>query len=75
MPRGPKGEHRPADVIGAAVMVAKLATGELEEQKSPAPKRATGRKIGGKRRAEKLSSEERRRIAKKASDVRWGNKL
>ena len=28
MPRGPRGEKRPADVIGAAVMVAKIATGE-----------------------------------------------
>jgi hypothetical protein len=27
MPRGPRGEKRPADVIGAAVMVAKIATG------------------------------------------------
>jgi hypothetical protein len=74
MPRGPKGERRPADVIGAAIMVAKIATGELEEQKSPAPKRATGGKIGGKRRAEKLSTEERQRIAKKAAKARWGNK-
>jgi hypothetical protein len=31
MPRGPKGEKRPADVIGAAVMVARIATGEIEE--------------------------------------------
>jgi hypothetical protein len=30
MPRGPRGEKRPADVIGAAVMVAKIATGEIE---------------------------------------------
>jgi hypothetical protein len=30
MPRGPKGERRPADVIGAAVVVAKLATGAIE---------------------------------------------
>lgn len=29
MPRGPKGEKRPGDVIGAAVMVGKLATGEI----------------------------------------------
>ena len=28
MPQGPKGEKRPADVIGAAVMVARLATDE-----------------------------------------------
>jgi hypothetical protein len=26
MPRGPQGEKRPADVIGAAVMVGKIAT-------------------------------------------------
>ncbi len=29
MPKGPKGEKRPADVIGAAVKVAKIATGEI----------------------------------------------
>jgi hypothetical protein len=27
MPKGPKGEKRPADVIGAVIMVAKIATG------------------------------------------------
>ncbi len=27
MPKGPKGEKRPADVIGAAVKVMKIATG------------------------------------------------
>ena len=31
MPKGPKGEKRPADVIGAAVKVMKIATGEIEE--------------------------------------------
>jgi hypothetical protein len=31
MPRGPKGEKRPADVIRAAVMVGRIATGEIEE--------------------------------------------
>ena len=35
MPKGPKGEKRPADVIGAAVMVAKIATGEIEEEFGP----------------------------------------
>ena len=29
MPKGPKGEKRPADVIGAAIMVGKIATGEI----------------------------------------------
>lgn len=31
MPKGPRGEKRPADVIGAAVMVGKIATGEIED--------------------------------------------
>jgi hypothetical protein len=29
MPRGPRGEKRPADVIGAAVMVANIATASV----------------------------------------------
>jgi hypothetical protein len=36
MPRGPKGEKRPADVIGAAVKVMRIATGEIEEPVSAA---------------------------------------
>ena len=31
MPKGPKGQKRPADVIGDAVRVMKIATGEIEE--------------------------------------------
>jgi len=30
MPRGPRGEKRPADVIGNAVHVMRIATGEIE---------------------------------------------
>jgi hypothetical protein len=74
MPKGPKGEKRPADVIGAAVMVAKLATGEIEEiaedeVKDPAAV-ALGKK-GGRARANKLTPEERSEIAKKAAKARW----
>ena len=29
MPRDPKGEKRPADVIGAAIVVGRIATGEI----------------------------------------------
>ena len=35
MPRGPKGEKRPADVIGAAVHVMRIATGEEAEDYGP----------------------------------------
>jgi hypothetical protein len=34
MPKGPNGEYRPADVIGGAIMIAKIATGEIEETRS-----------------------------------------
>jgi hypothetical protein len=33
MPRGPKGEKRPADVIGNAVHVMRIATGEVAENR------------------------------------------
>jgi hypothetical protein len=71
MPKGPKGERRPADVIGAAVMIGKIATGEIEEK--PAPKSAAAElgSKGGKARAMKLSAEERKLIAKKAARTRW----
>lgn len=74
MPKGPKGEKRPADVIGAAVMVAKIATGEIEEKteddgKDPAAV-ALGKK-GGKARAKKLTAKQRSEIAKKAAAKRW----
>jgi hypothetical protein len=74
MPKGPRGEKRPADVIGAAIMVAKIATGEIDDTPSAAPNRAKGGIVGGKHRAEKLCPSERKRIAKKASDSRWGSK-
>jgi len=44
MPLGPKGEKRPADVIGNAVHVMRIATGEVEETRGKAPNRAKGGK-------------------------------
>lgn len=75
MPRGPKGEKRPADVIGNAILVARIATGEAtEDSGSDGGKdkaaQALGRK-GGKARAEKISPERRTEIAKKAAMSRW----
>jgi hypothetical protein len=37
MPRDPKGERRPADVIGAAVKVMRIATGEESEDYGSTP--------------------------------------
>jgi hypothetical protein len=72
MPRGPKGEKRPADVIGAAVMVGRIATGEIEEGAEPETKAATalGRR-GGKARAASLTPAQRTEIAKAAAAARW----
>ena len=53
MPKTPKGHKRPADVIGNAVHVMKIATGEVEEKTEDGKSRAAvelGRK-GGKARA------------------------
>jgi hypothetical protein len=77
MPQGPKGERRPADVNARAVMIAKIATGEIEdvrptpesEGKDPAAV-ALGRK-GGAARSAALSAKKRAEIAKKAAQTRW----
>jgi hypothetical protein len=57
MPLGPKGEKRPADVIGNAVKVMRIATGEIEEDIRTRDANAASRagKIGGAARAKKLS--------------------
>lgn len=36
MPKGPQGQKRPADVIGNAVHVMRIATGEIEDTKRDA---------------------------------------
>lgn len=71
MPKGPKGEKRPADVIGNAVHVMRIATGEVEEGQEPEnPAAVLGRK-GGAARAKALTAEQRAEIAKKAAAKRW----
>ncbi|MCP4327554.1 MAG: RNA-binding protein [Alphaproteobacteria bacterium] len=76
MPKGPQGQKRPADVIGNAIKVAKIATGEEEDELTDDGKNKAavelGRK-GGKARAEKLTDERRSEIARKAAKKRWAN--
>lgn len=69
---------RPRDTNQLAHMIAKLATGELDDVKTDDGKDpaavALGRKgglKGGKARAAKLSPAKKRAIAKKAADARW----
>lgn len=72
MPKGPRGEKRPADVVANAVHVMKIATGEIEEELKEPSGRVHSGKAGAKARAETLTEEQRRKIAKKAANARWG---
>ncbi len=73
MPKGPKGQKRPADVISNAVTVMKIATGEIEELTEDGKSKAAvelGRK-GGAARAKSMTRKRRVEIAKKAARSRW----
>ena len=73
MPRGPQGQRRPADVVGCAVHVMKIATGEIEETKElpKMPNRAKAGREGGAARAAALPAERRSEIARAAAAARW----
>jgi len=75
MPKGPQGQKRPADVIGAAVMVGQDRDGEASETVT-LPKSAAvelGSK-GGKTLASNLDKKRRSEIARKAARSRWVKK-
>lgn len=76
MPKGPKGQKRPADAIGAAIMVAKIATGEEEETEDKKASSAAAKlgSLGGKKRAANMTPERRSEIAKNAAKKRWDEK-
>jgi hypothetical protein len=74
MPRGPKGEKRPADVVGNAVHVMRIATGQIEDITTEDGKNAAAvalGRMGGKARAKGLSKKKRSEIATKAAKARW----
>ena len=74
MPRGPKGEKRHADVNRNAVLIAKIATGEVEDMNTDDGKNAAAvalGRMGGKARASKLTKKRRAEIAREAAATRW----
>ena len=74
MPKGPRGEKRPADVIGNAVKVMRIATGEETEELETDRVKSAAAELGargGKARAKKLSQELRAEIARAAATARW----
>jgi hypothetical protein len=75
MPKGPQGQKRPADVIGNAVRVMQIATGQSEdvvltEDGKNKAAAALGR-MGGKARAESLTKKRRAEIARMGAKKRW----
>ena len=74
MAKGPRGEKRPADVNARAVMIAKIATGEVENVTTDDGKNAAAvalGRMGGKARASSLTKKQRTEIARKAAAKRW----
>ena len=77
MPKGPKGEKRPADVIGNAIKVARIATGEETDDKPDDGKDKAAKSLGsrgGKARAAKMDPARRAQIASEAAKKRWQKK-
>jgi hypothetical protein len=74
MPRGPKGEQRPAGSNQRAGMIDRTATGEIYETPPDDGKNAaavTLGRMGGRVRAAGMSKKRRAEIAKKAARARW----
>ena len=74
MPRGPKGEKRPADVIGNAVKVMRIAVGEEDDAPVADGKNKAAQelgKLGGAARAKSMTPKRRKEIARKAAASRW----
>ena len=72
MPSGPKGQKRPADVIGNAVHVMRIATGQ--EADNMASERSKAAELGSRGRAARSETEPggRRTGKSGATEVRCG---
>lgn len=70
---GPNGEKRPGNVLANALHVARIATGEIEEEYVNRDRQEAGKK-GGEARAKKLDAEKRQQIARKGNAARWAQK-
>ena len=77
MPKGPRGQWRPAGAGALAAHVCRIATGEIEETYAP-PRNSSGNtsasrraSAAGKARARALTPERRSEIAAKAAETRW----
>jgi len=82
MPKPIKQKKRPVDVNQLAHQLVELSTNAPTDEIPPYPGLSVymaeigskGGKIGGKRRMQTMSARQRRSIAKKAAQARWGKK-
>jgi hypothetical protein len=74
---------RPRDINQLAHYLGVLSTGDVQTEFAPTPSEISrvmsalgqrGGRIGGKKRAEKLTQVQRKQIASKAAKARWANK-
>ena len=72
VPKGPQGQKRPADTIGCAVAVARIATGETQDSLYDQPNKVKTGHAGARARTASLTPDERSAIARKAVTARWG---
>jgi hypothetical protein len=74
MPKGPQGQKRPADTVANAVRVAKILTGEIDEDTGDSGKDKAAQELGrkgGRARADRMTPEQRTEIARQAARARW----
>lgn len=71
MTKGPNGEKRPADAIGCAVAVARIATGEDQDTGYVSKNRRKSGVAGAKARMKNTSAVQRSHIATLAAAARW----
>lgn len=71
MPRGPRGEKKPADQIGCAITVARRSVDEMKEQRNEPSGNVRSEYAGAQPRAASIGPGRRQEIAKKAAG-RWG---
>lgn len=72
MPKGPQGQKRPADAIGNAVHIARIATGEEQETTLQQPAKRKSGLAGAQARVDNTTKEQRQETARKAAAARWG---
>ena len=73
MPKGPQGQKRPADVVGCAVTVGRIATGEIEDTRLKQPAKRKSGQAGAKARVAATTPARRSEIAVTAAAARWNS--